>query len=210
MLSVETDYPVALTSVDHLHPRGTKQDNTTCSAFVEAFADPVWSTYLDLGCAGGGLVKQFHEAGKLAVGIEGSDYGRVNQFAEWATIPELLFTADITKPFRVMKDGQPLRFRLVTAWEVLEHIQEESVPQLLSSIREHLEAGGYFLGSISKMSDNVNNVEYHCTQREPEWWDLEFRKADMVPERAMYLSVEPRWPRGVTGGPSFPVAYRAI
>lgn len=210
MLSVQTDHQIAKDSVDHLHPRGTKQDNTTCSAFVDAFADPLLPSYLDLGCAGGGLVKQFHDAGTFAVGIEGSDYGRVHQFAEWATIPERLFTADLTKPFRVFNDGQPTLFRLVTAWEVLEHIQEDAVPHLLATIREHLEAGGYFLGSISGVSDNINNIEYHCTLHDSDWWDQQFRKADMVPDSAMYLRIEPNWPRGVTGGPSFPVAYRAL
>ena len=210
MLSVQTDHRVAADSVDHLHPRGTKQDNTTCSAFVDAFADPPLSSYLDLGCAGGGLVKQFHDAGTFAVGIEGSDYGRVHQFAEWATIPERLFTADLTKPFRVLNDGQPLLFRLVTAWEVLEHIQEESVPQLLSTIRGHLEVGGHFLGSISRVSDCVENIEYHCTLHQPDWWDQQFLNASMVPDPAMYLTIEPKWPRGTTGSASFPVAYRAV
>jgi hypothetical protein len=56
---------------------------------------------IDLGCAGGGWVKDCWDWGHVAVGIDGCNWGRVHGNCEWATIPQYLFTADIAKPFTV-------------------------------------------------------------------------------------------------------------
>ena len=102
---VETKFPVAYDSPDHLFPVGTANDNTTKPAFIEAcyvyFNKKI--SYLDLGCAGGGIVRNFLEAGHFSIGIEGSDYSKKNKRAEWARIPSYLFTADLTKPLSFKK-----------------------------------------------------------------------------------------------------------
>ena len=58
---VITSSPVAAASNDHKVPLGTINDNTRCPRFVAAcervFRKPL--RFMDLGCAGGGLVLDF-------------------------------------------------------------------------------------------------------------------------------------------------------
>lgn len=166
--SVVTDHPVAVDSWDHLSPGGTMHDNSRWHAFNEKLYGlfehhPI--SVLDLGCAGGGFVKDCIDDGHNAVGIEGSDYSLVRKRAEWATIPLNLFTADILKPFTVLEDGEPARFDCVTAWEVLEHLNEEGMPTLCDNIKRHLVPGGYFIGSVSTQIG-----EHHSLVKPKAWW----------------------------------------
>ena len=105
-MRIITDHPVAYDSPDHTTPRGTINDNS----FNRVFNDKLVAVcgndirVLDLGCSGGGFVKSLVDQGVDAYGIEGSDISRRTKRAEWATIPERLFTADITKPFTLLSD----------------------------------------------------------------------------------------------------------
>jgi hypothetical protein len=69
--------------------------------------------------------------------MEGSDYSLIRKRAEWATIPDSLFTCDITEPFVL---AGPL-FYLVTAWEVMEHISQERLPGLCNNILLRMDCG---------------------------------------------------------------------
>ena len=64
--------------------------------------------YMDIGCSGGGFVYQFVTRGVFAVGVEGSDYSKKNKRSEWATIPDYLFTGDVTKPFHFVDEENNL------------------------------------------------------------------------------------------------------
>src|SRR5262249_488147 len=100
-MRLETSKPVAYDSPDHLGPVGTANDNTTNPRFNrKLFAYLPDVRLLDIGCAGGGLVKSIIDDGGFAVGIEGSDYSKQRRRAEWATIPDRLFTADAAGAFR--------------------------------------------------------------------------------------------------------------
>src|SRR5689334_11430474 len=123
-----TNKPVAIDSPDHLQPQGTALDNSVNPRFnckLFGWVGKRQVRVLDLGCAGGGFVKSVLDQGGAAVGIEGSDYSRLRLRAEWATIPDNLFTADITDSFQLLQkstQGQenPAQFTVITAWEVLE------------------------------------------------------------------------------------------
>jgi predicted TPR repeat methyltransferase len=172
-MHLRTLHPLAFDSYDHTHPKGTMQDNTHAPQFVSAveriFDGKILSC--DLGCAGGGLVKDFIDCGHEAVGVEGSDYSRAIGRAEWATIPKSLFTADITKPFNFRDDAwKPVLFDLMTAWEVLEHITEEDLPGLFDNLQTNLRKGGLFVASIATFEDEG----YHVTLKPAEWWRLQF------------------------------------
>ncbi len=71
---VETDFPVAYQSDDHLHPHGTIRDNSRNYRFnlrlYRMLGYRKDLSLLDLGCAGGGLVRSFLEDGFDAVGVE--------------------------------------------------------------------------------------------------------------------------------------------
>src|SRR5262249_44912073 len=136
-----------------------KQDNTRLPRFVSACErffitrgeQPRRLTYLDLGCAGGGLVLDFLLRGHEAFGIEGSDFSLLAQRGEWGLLPGNLFTADITKPFSLNRatDGTPICCDVLSAWEVMEHIADEDLPQLFDNILRHMKQDGFFVGSIA-------------------------------------------------------------
>lgn len=180
-ISIQTENPVAYSTDDHKHPRGSLFDNSTNPRFnaqiyrLFEFRENI--RLLDLGCAGGGMVKSFLEDGHFAVGIEGSDVSRRLRSGEWDTIPFHLFTSDITKPFQLMDNkGVPVEFDVVTAWEVLEHIPEESLAGLINNIFKHLKQGGYFFCSIDLLPDGnpLMGAVYHKTLQSKAWWKKRF------------------------------------
>lgn len=166
-IHIETAKPVAVDSLDHIQPHGTAQDNSFSVAFNRKLFElvpPESLKVLDLGCAGGAFVRSILEAGGFAVGVDGSDFCKVHRRAEWAVIPDYLFTADATEPFQLV-NGQPLKFNVITGWEFLEHIPEEKLSGVLQNIVRHAEPGAMFLGSISSHPE-----PHHQTIKPKQWW----------------------------------------
>jgi 2-polyprenyl-3-methyl-5-hydroxy-6-metoxy-1,4-benzoquinol methylase len=126
---------------------------------------------LDLGCSGGQLVKDFHDLGWLAVGLEGSDYSLKNNRANWPALGgRNLFTCDISKPFKIIVDGKPAQFDLITAWEVIEHLRPEDLKTLFTNINSHLKPGGYFVGSTTSSPDIHEGVDLHQSKYSNKQW----------------------------------------
>ena len=177
---VETDYPLAVDSDDHKFPRGTRFDNTRSPRFVAACERrfPEQIRYLDLGCSGGGLVFDFLLRGHIAAGLEGSDYSKRALRAEWRVIPNHLMVCDISKPFRVSCDDNPAVFDVITAWEVLEHIDRDDLGQLMNNIKSHLSEEGIFVGSVTTIqdADAQTGALYHRTVEPKEWWIRKFNE----------------------------------
>lgn len=170
--SVETEHPIATASLDHLHPFGTATDNHTSDTFCAKLCELLKFTtppaVLDIGCAGGGMIGDMWRQGWDAVGIEGSDYSQKAGRAEWATLDGIcLFTCDATKPFTIKRSSEdgcfPVRFHVITAWEVLEHIETDDLPQFLDNVKSHLLPGGYFICSIASFASPHDGVELHRT-----------------------------------------------
>lgn len=165
-IKVITNYPVALSSRDHLYPHGTKNDNSCNPRFNQKLTTkPSPISILDFGCAGGAMVKSFLQQGDLAIGLEGSDYCLTKGRAEWGSIQDYLFTADITKPFQVLIDEQAMKFDVITAWEFFEHIKESNLQQVFENINNHLLPNGLVIGSI-----NTNEEFHHRTAKPQTWW----------------------------------------
>jgi SAM-dependent methyltransferase len=177
-LKLQTQYPVAFESPDHLAPKGTAQNNSTNKKFVlhmdELFHREPPDTILrclDLGCSGGQMVKDFISLRWLGAGLEGSDYSLKRRRAHWATLANKnLFTCDITKPFSMQLQGAAVRFHLITAWEVLEHIATPDLPGLFENIWNHLERGGLFIASTTRTPDIHNGIELHQTKWSNQEW----------------------------------------
>ena len=177
---VETNKPIAIDSNDHLHPRGVKQDETRKPAFVRQLIDMFGPhvTYLDLGCAGGGLVYDFILHDCIALGIEGSDYSKSHARAYWHEIPWALQTADLTAPLEIFLEDQPARFDVIGAWEFFEHIEEEKVPAVLENIKRHLRnKNSLFLANIATFDDSDGHTHWHETIKDLEWWTVKFEES---------------------------------
>ncbi len=175
---VVTRYPIAYKSPDHLIPTGTKQDNSSHKKFVLLMEDIIATStdrhknsFLDLGCAGGQLVKDFSDIGWMAVGLEGSDYSLKHKRANWEKLAgKNLFTCDIAKPFQILVNGKKNHFQLITAWEVLEHISVRDLPVLFGNIVKHLDKGGYFIASTTSLPDIHDGVDLHQTKMTNQQW----------------------------------------
>jgi len=187
---VETQHPVAVDSLDHLHPHGTIRDNNSNTRFVEKLSCEITASILprvtalvlDIGCAGGAFVKELN--GFLtgvddiplglsefdAIGIEGSDINQKTKRAEWATIPDNLFTADATKPYNILFRGEPALFDCITAWEVLEHIERDDLTMFLGNVVNHSRPGALFICSVANSPSLHDGVDLHRTQEGPDFW----------------------------------------
>ena len=177
MFKVITDHPIALESMDHIDPHGSKNDNSINHRFNDKIyrivnKKPMY--ILDIGCAGGGFVKSCIDDGHLAIGLEGSDYSYKHQRAEWAIIPNNLFTCDVTYPFQIQYNGQPVLFDLITAWEFAEHISEDKWPQLTQNLISMMHERSLLIMSISMSYLTLEDHKYHICIRPVEWWIIKF------------------------------------
>ncbi len=184
MISIQTDKPVAYDSPDHLWPAGTIHDNSVNVAFNRKLYELVPASMvrlLDLGCSGGGLVKSILDDGGCAVGVEGSDISLKSKRAEWATIPDYLFTADCTEPFSLFWEDQGpdapilMDFNCITAWEFWEHIAEHQLAAVVSNIKRHLAPDGFHIGSVAKFE----HFRLHQTLYPKPWWIEKFAEFGM-------------------------------
>jgi hypothetical protein len=176
---LRADSELASASPDHLQPWGTRRDNS----INLRFNDKLYKLYpkfdaplaiLDLGCSGGGFVKSCFDEGCLAVGLEGSDFSKKLGRAEWRTIPEYLFTCDITKNFELLlqTEGREDRmvFDVITSWEVMEHIAEPDLGLVAANVRKHLAPTGLWIMSVNPNEEIIHGTRLHQTVRPKEWW----------------------------------------
>jgi hypothetical protein len=180
---VKAEREVAYSSPDHLLPWGTRWDNSQ----NRRFNDKLYRLYprfherlkiLDMGCSGGGFVKSCFDDGCLAVGIEGSDFSKRFRRAEWRTIPEFLFTCDVTGDFEILLEAgtaaKRLDFDVVTCWEMMEHIAEPDIPRVAANVKKHLAPGGLWIMSVSPNEEVINGVRLHQTVQPKPWWIARF------------------------------------
>ena len=182
-ITVRAEREVAYSSPDHIVLWGTAIDNSRNRRFNEKlyrlFTDSAKPLkILDLGCSGGGFVKDCLDDGCLSVGLEGSDYSKVNKRAEWLTIPNFLFTCDITGDFDLLVDKgnekETLIFDVITCWELIEHIKESDLENVARNVRKHLSVKGLWIMSVSPNDDIVNGVNLHQTVKPKQWWIQKF------------------------------------
>ena len=213
-LTFEAERLVAYESLDHIHPWGTRQDNSKNLRFNNALYElfPIDEiSVLDIGCSGGGFVKTLLDAGVLAVGIEGSDYSKIRGRAEWATIPGHLFTADATAPFSFKLHDKELKFKVITSWEVLEHIEKEDLPSFFQNVKDNLQPEGLFIASVSPNDDWVDGVNLHRTVENSDWWFelIKHYGFEHQPELVNHFAPD-KWVRGEENAPnSFHLILRA-
>lgn len=180
MIKIQTNYPIASDSLDHLYPEGVYYDNNVSINFInqiESFYVFINNkidhkiNFLDLGCAGGALSVAMHERGHKSIGIDGSDqcinivpevynhFGRLPYgYDNWKKYyNDILFTCDVTKEFSILENDEILKFDLITCWDVMEHFNENSIDSFLEQVCKHLKNDGIFMGSIAMFDSGTNN-----------------------------------------------------
>lgn len=179
MITLKTDHPIAYDSPDHIFPWGTKNDNSTNEGFINETLE-FWKqrgkdkiNFLDLGCSGGQLVVDYVNKGHLGVGLEGSDYSVVHKRANWPKYyNKNLFTCDVTKEYKLFNNDKRIKFDVISAWEVIEHIKPEDLKSFFKHINDNLNSGGFFCGSVSM---NVEILEGHVLHQtvwnEKTWYE---------------------------------------
>ena len=182
MISVETNYPVAVDSNDHLKPMGTKKDNSFQYRFYQKIYELLkinnLENFCDLGCAGGKFVKKLNDSGFKAVGIEGSDYSKNSNRSSWGNLKDTrLFTADITKDFKIKDDQKLMNFDIISAFEVLEHIKEKDLKNLFYNIKKHSKKNTIYIFSIGTSIDYYKI--YHQNVQDEKWWINYFDTIDL-------------------------------
>ncbi len=204
---VAAEKPIAFDSPDHLVPWGTANDNSRNYRFNEKiyqifYAYPRPWKILDIGCAGGGFVRDCLNDGCFAVGLEGSDYSKKFKRAEWATIPDNLFTCDVTANFDVFVETNGQRtsvlFDLVTSWELMEHIAEDKIEAVATHVKKHLVQHGLWIMSVATVDDIVNGVNLHQTVKPKEWWISKFETLGLYHQPAFVDFFNTQFVRGGT------------
>lgn len=184
MIQVITNHPLALDSDDHHFPDGVHLDNHCNPWFVQSinqYFNHEKINFLDLGCAGGGLVAGMIDHGHTSVGLEGSDHclniksevieklgGMPAGHANWSKYGNTnLFTCDITYDYQITQNNVPMQFDLITCFDVMEHFYEERIENFLRMVQRHLKPTGLFVANIALfhlVKDKIleaGQVEYH-------------------------------------------------
>jgi cyclopropane fatty-acyl-phospholipid synthase-like methyltransferase len=181
MVKVITQHEVAHESFDHQFPCGAVNDNHSSHELIQE----IMKTYgdnpkvLDIGCAGGQFIIDCNSIGCTAVGIEGSSSVSTDEKAHgyhnWQAYKgKYLFHANATKDYSIVdtETNEMIKFDLISAWEVIEHIEETDLEMFFEQIHKHLSDTGVFIGSISLVTcyDPVHKVDLHRTVKPKEWW----------------------------------------
>ena len=139
---------------------------------------------LEFGCGAAHQFYFFREFGiRDYVGLDGNPYF-IKLNPHLAGYSDHFKLVDLNTPVRLGLSGRDLEFDLVTSFEVLEHIQESSVPTLIESMKNHLKPGGVLLCTASL----VDGLDVHITVKPREWWSEKFDIAGFEPhERAQEI-----------------------
>jgi Methyltransferase domain len=175
LLNLRSDHVLAIDSPDHMMPESTVEGLSRPTPFATHIVEILGRdiTVLDLGTGAAGFVFELQQKGLSAYGIDGSDYCRLNDIGYWPILNRYLFTCDITKPFSFSDcaTNNSQRFRLITAWEVLEHIPAEGLSALFNNVVSNLSDDGYFVGSVSLLEYVASNgTPYHVSIFPKEKW----------------------------------------
>ena len=204
-IRLHAERPVAYSSPDYLTPWGTRRDNSRNWRFnqkvYQLFAqrnEPL--RILDMGCSGGGFVKDCLDDGCLAVGLEGSDYSWKYKRAEWATIPDYLFTCDVTGKFDLEvvtgEKSESLKFDVVTSWELIEHIAEPDLEKVATNVKKHLAPGGLWIMSVSPNEEVINGTVLHQTVQNKPWWVKKFQSLGLEHQEPLVSYFNTQYIRG--------------
>ena len=175
-----SEHLISNNNADQVHPRGIKNDNTRHLRLVNTMENHFKKkiSHLDLGCGGGGLVFDFLVNGHTSIGLDGSDFAKKGSLHHWQIIKNNLFCADITKKFFIkdFHSSKVISFDLITAFEVLEHLEESDISGLINNLKENMHQKSIFMCSIATFEDRDEKIVWHKTVKSKDWWVEKFTK----------------------------------
>ena len=179
MITLQTDFLGAFDSPDHICSHGCIRDNNSSIGLINEICQYFENkkiTIIDLGCAGGQFVADFVERGHIAIGLEGSPHaidgiGKEN----WKKyFNKNLFLCDITENYQLYSNNEPVTADVIHSEEVLEHISEDKIDNVLCNIKKHLKPTGICLFGISIVPDiqekDGKTYILHQSVFPPSWW----------------------------------------
>lgn len=201
MITLQTQFPVAIDSDDHKYPEGVYLDNNITYRFVqdiENYIDDRPIRLLDLGCAGGEMVCRMVDRGHLCVGLEGSDHilnVKLEMVDEVGKLPlgwknwknygnKNLFTCDVTKEYNIYENSELMQFDIITSFDVFEHFNPEDVENALTQSLKHLKPNGLFIAQIALFNsgrtptskNTPDELDYHKSVFDATWWEKKISK----------------------------------
>lgn len=184
-------------TLDTAIPWGTRKQASTNPRFIENicnfYNDKTLNRplrLLDLGCGGGYFVRDCLDAGIEAYGIEGSSWSRDHNRGAWPALKGQLHVGDITQPWPV----EHSEFDVITAWEVIEHLEMSKVGIFLDLVKRHLAPNGMFIASTTNRPDVVRGVNLHQTMWTKEQWKAAIENAGLRVNPKMVRFFHPQWP----------------
>jgi len=130
-----------------------------------------FESVLDFGCAKGFLVHALSLLGKKAVGVDISSYALETALPQ---VKDRLFLLD--KPLSEME----LKADLLIAKDVLEHIPEEDIDEILSEFYKVCNQALLVIPLGDNDSFRIREYEIdktHVTKKDEEWWFNKIKKA---------------------------------
>jgi len=178
MITVNTDYPIAIDSLDHINPYGCVQDSNTNYDYIDEIKNHFTNKQLkvlDIGCAGGQLMVDHHNKGDIAVGLEGSSNALNGKGKDnWIIFKDnVLFLCDASRPYSIQLNDDTIKFDYIQSWEVIEHIPGERLDTFFTNIKNHLDDNGLFCGSIATTRCSSGN---HVSLLPLNGWIEKFKK----------------------------------
>jgi methyltransferase family protein len=112
----------------------------------------------------------------------------------------------VTEPFEVVRRGdvdawRRVRFTVITAWELMEHIKSDRLPAVFQNIADNLRPAGVVIMSISPNQEVIDGVVLHQTVQGKDWWVAACRRYGFVHHEEMTGYFGDDWVRGGSNAP---------
>lgn len=184
MFSIISSNKVALDSLDHKAPRGSRIALSRRFYFEHVLdkfmTENSFMSITDQGCSSGAFISGMHDTGYLALGLEGSDYSEKTKRGDWGRLNNIcLFTCDITKKFEIKFCDENFKFDILTSFEVLEHIENKDLDAVFDNFKNITHKNSIFLFSIG-----ILDSPYHVNlfKKKSQWLEY-FKKYNLVEDK---------------------------